>query len=219
MKLHGFPDHITYVIGTNSFEGNQYYQFDRELSYSNLDSIFEITNGFEEGQATVARRYKYIPKENQQMVLEKYFEVHQELLGVDKFEDIDEEGAKLIAGFIYGDLGYRLPAYEQSLLYSEMGLNLFSYYLDVSFPYDMLLQSAPKYGFGHSNDVPVTFGWANYDIVWRIIYCNTTPDPWMVDLDATYRKQYLNQVYQTGSPDELHQHWWPFLHDRLRLTI
>ena len=41
------------------------------------------------------------------MVLEKYFDFHKELLGFDKFEDIDEKAAKLIAGFIYGDLGYR----------------------------------------------------------------------------------------------------------------
>ena len=120
LHQHGFPSDITYVIGTNSFEGNQYYQYDRELSYENLDSIFEITNGFEEGKATVARRYKFIEKEDQQRVLDKYFEVHQELLGVDKLEDIDEEGAKLIAGFIYGDLGYRLPAYEQSLIYRKV---------------------------------------------------------------------------------------------------
>ena len=64
-----------------------------------------------------------------------------------------------------------------------MGREIFSYYLDVDFPYDMLLQGPPKYGFGHSNDVPVTFGWSNYDLVWKIIYCGTTPDDWIHDLD------------------------------------
>ena len=148
-----------------------------------------------------SRRYKYIPVENQQMVLEKYFQVYKDLLGVDNFEDIDEHGAKLLAGFIYGDLGFRLPAYEQTLHYSKMGHNLFSYYLDVSFSYDMLLQAPPPYGFGYSNDVPITFGWVNYDWVWRIIYCVTEPVEWMFDLDATYRKQYLNEIYHTGSLD------------------
>ena len=82
-----------------------------------------------------------------------------------------------------------------------MGHNLFSYYLDVSFSYDMLLQAPPPYGFGYSNDVPITFGWVNYDWVWRIIYCVTEPVEWMFDLDATYRKQYLNEIYHTGSLD------------------
>ena len=90
-----------------------------------------------------------------------------------------------------------------------MKREIFSYYLDVNFPYDMLLQGPPKYGFGHSNDVPVTFGWSNYDLVWKIIYCRTTPDPWIHDLDTAYRKNYLNQVYQNGTIYRFH--WWPFL--------
>ena len=37
------------------------------------------------GQINWARRSKYIPVDNQQIVLDKYFQVHKDLLGIDNF--------------------------------------------------------------------------------------------------------------------------------------
>ena len=72
-----------------------------------------------EGKPSIARRYKYIPEEFQQKVVDKYFDFHKGHLGVASPNEVGKHEAKLIAGFIYGDLGFRLPSYEQSLIYAE----------------------------------------------------------------------------------------------------
>ena len=45
-------DHITYVIGTNSYEGNQYWAFNEHITAKNITSVFDITNGYEENKPT-----------------------------------------------------------------------------------------------------------------------------------------------------------------------
>ena len=66
-----------------------------------------------------ARRYRYVPREKQQMVVNKYFEYYREkgLLKGNTLEDLTEHELKLICGFIYGDLGFRIPSAEQALIY------------------------------------------------------------------------------------------------------
>ena len=45
-----------------------------------------------------------------------------------------------IAGYIYGDVGFRKPSMEQARIYKEAGANVYMYLLDIDFPIDMLLQ-------------------------------------------------------------------------------
>ena len=49
-----------------------------------------------------ARRYRYVPREKQQMVVNKYFEYYREkgLLKGNTLEDLTEHELKLICGFI-----------------------------------------------------------------------------------------------------------------------
>ena len=46
---HHIDDDVTYVIGVNSYEGNQYWSFKEHITYENVTSVFDITNGYEEG--------------------------------------------------------------------------------------------------------------------------------------------------------------------------
>ena len=73
----------------------------------------------------------------QQKVVDKYFDFHKGSwssddkalnktrfsfkghLGINSTDQVGKREAKLIAGFIYGDLGFRLPSYEQSLTYAN----------------------------------------------------------------------------------------------------
>ena len=73
----------------------------------------------------------------QQKVVDKYFDFHKGSwssddkalnktrfpfkghLGINSTDQVGKHEAKLIAGFIYGDLGFRLPSYEQSLTYAN----------------------------------------------------------------------------------------------------
>lgn len=113
---------VTYVVGVNSYEGNQYWSFDEHITYENITTVFDITNGYEEGKPTRARRYRYIPKEDQMMIVHKYFEEYKYLLDGDTLEEVSEYSLKLLAGFIYGDLGFRVPSMEQAIIYRKQSV-------------------------------------------------------------------------------------------------
>ena len=49
-------------------------------------------------------------------LIKRVFKGH---LGINSTDQVGKREAKLIAGFIYGDLGFRLPSYEQSLTYAN----------------------------------------------------------------------------------------------------
>ena len=141
----------------------------------------------------------------QQKVVDKYFDFHKGSwssddkalnktrfsfkghLGINSTDLVGKHEAKLIAGFIYGDLGFRLPSYEQSLTYANgkgiylihiltialrvlrtlytipylAGIEIFNYYFNTEFPIDMILRADNPYGTGHGADVPFTMGWYN----------------------------------------------------------
>ena len=145
----------TYILGTNSYEGNQYWAYDNiweygDIEYENITNVFRLTNGYEEGEPAVARRYsRYIPPEKQDQVVDKYYDTWKNILNFPTKELMTSYQSKLIAGFIYGDLGFRLPAYEQAKVYAQANANVYAYYINTDFPMDMILRRPSPYGTGH----------------------------------------------------------------------
>ena len=79
--------------------------------------------------------------------MEKHF--YNNTIKVELPDDLTHEQCMAIAGYIYGDVGFRKPSMEQARIYKEAGANVYMYLLDIDFPIDMLLQRKCPYGVGH----------------------------------------------------------------------
>ena len=59
--------------------------------------------------------------------------------------------------------------------------HVYTYFMNLTMPIDMLLRKEPPYGFGHGTDVLFLFRYTNNVNAWKLMFCGLEPEPWQYE--------------------------------------
>lgn len=189
------PFEGTAVIGTNSYEGDLWYMFTGNLTFTpdTVTRVFDANYILDQT----------IPDEQKIPIVEYYFDLYKDQFPEEakSYLELNNDDISMLMSFIYGDPDIYLGAYQKAQIYEKAGLDVFTYHLDGHPQYDWILEYQTQYaGLGHAAEIPYEFG-SIYSWHYKAVFNGLEPEGWEVKMTELINQEF-SSFFKTGAPTQ-----------------
>ena len=77
-------------------------------------------------------------------MIDYYYKLYKKDFNWPKKSQMNDTECRILAGLIYGDIGFRKPSLKSAKIYKDAGATVYQYFLDIDFEFDYLYQAECK---------------------------------------------------------------------------